>query len=76
MRSNCIFTFWKRLEHQFLGFTVSIATLNYMQNTQMQDLVISFIVNFSLFTVFLKKRNIISKIKFSKVTDYAALIDA
>ena len=30
-------------------------------------------LNFSLFTVFLKNRNIISKIKRSKVTDYAAL---
>ena len=30
-------------------------------------------MNFSLFTVFLKNRNIISKIKRSKVTDYAAL---
>ena len=38
-----IFTFWKQLEHQILGLTVSIATLNCMQNTQMQYLVISFI---------------------------------
>ena len=38
-----IFTFWKQLEHQMLGFTVSIATLNCMQNTQTQYLVISFI---------------------------------
>ena len=30
-------------------------------------------LNFSFFTVFLKIRNIISKIKRSKVTDYAAL---
>ena len=30
-------------------------------------------MNFSFFTVFLNKRNIISKIKRSKVTDYAAL---
>ena len=30
-------------------------------------------VNFSYFTVFLKNRNISSKIKRSKVTDYAAL---
>ena len=30
-------------------------------------------LNFSFFTVFLKNRNIISKIKKSKVTDYAAL---
>ena len=30
-------------------------------------------LNFSFFTVFLKNRNIISKIKRSKVTDYAAL---
>ena len=30
-------------------------------------------MNFSFFTVFLKNRNIISKIKRSKVTDYAAL---
>ena len=30
-------------------------------------------MNFSYFTVFLKKRNISSKIKRSKVTDYAAL---
>ena len=29
--------------------------------------------DFSFFTVFLKTRNIISKIKISKVTDYAAL---
>ena len=33
--------FWKQL--QILGFTVSIATLTCMQNTQMQYLVISFI---------------------------------
>ena len=38
-----MFTFWKRLEHQNLGFTVSIATLNCMLNTQFQYLVISFI---------------------------------
>ena len=31
-------------------------------------------LNFSYFTVFLKNRNICSKIKRSKVTDYAALI--
>ena len=43
--SSWICTFWTRLEHQILGFTVSIATLNYMQNTQMQYLVISFIGN-------------------------------
>ena len=30
-------------------------------------------MNFSFFTVFLKNRNIISKIKRSKVTDYAVL---
>ena len=30
-------------------------------------------MNFSFFTVFLKNRNISSKIKRSKVTDYAAL---
>ena len=30
-------------------------------------------LNFSIFTVFLKNRNIISKMKRSKVTDYAAL---
>ena len=30
-------------------------------------------LNFSFFTVFLKKRNISSKIKRSKITDYAAL---
>ena len=30
-------------------------------------------LNFSNFTVFLKNRNIISKMKRSKVTDYAAL---
>ena len=30
-------------------------------------------MNFSIFTVFLKNRNIISKMKRSKVTDYAAL---
>ena len=30
-------------------------------------------LNFNFFTVFLKNRNIISKIKRSKVTDYAAL---
>ena len=30
-------------------------------------------LNFSFFTVFLKNRNLISKIKRSKVTDYAAL---
>ena len=42
-RSSWIFTFWKRPEHQILGFTVSIATLNCMQNTQMQYLVISII---------------------------------
>ena len=30
-------------------------------------------MNFSFFAVFLKNRNIISKIKRSKVTDYAAL---
>ena len=30
-------------------------------------------LNFSFFTVFLKNRNVISKIKRSKVTDYAAL---
>ena len=30
-------------------------------------------MNFSIFTVFLKSRNIISKIKRSKVTDYVAL---
>ena len=30
-------------------------------------------MDFSIFTVFLKNRNIISKIKRSKVTDYAAL---
>ena len=31
--SSWIFTFWKRLKHQILGLTVSIATLNCMQNT-------------------------------------------
>ena len=31
------------------------------------------IPEFSIFTVFLKNRNIISKMKISKVTDYAAL---
>ena len=31
------------------------------------------LLNFSFFTVFLKNKNIISKIKRSKVTDYAAL---
>ena len=31
-------------------------------------------MNFSFFTMFLKNRNIISKIKRSKVTDYAALM--
>ena len=31
-------------------------------------------VNLSIFTVFLKNRNFTSKIKISKVTDYAALI--
>ena len=31
-------------------------------------------MNLSIFTVFLKSRNITSKIKRSKVTDYAALI--
>ena len=31
-------------------------------------------LDFSIFTVFLKNRNIISKIRRSKVTDYAALI--
>ena len=31
------------------------------------------VMNFSFFTVFLKKRNISSKIKWSKITDYAAL---
>ena len=30
-------------------------------------------MNFSIFTVFLKNRKIISKMKRSKVTDYAAL---
>ena len=30
-------------------------------------------LNFSIFTAFLKNRNIISKMKRSKVTDYAAL---
>ena len=30
-------------------------------------------LNFSIFTVFLKNRKIISKMKRSKVTDYAAL---
>ena len=44
-RCSWILTFWKQLEHQILGFTVSIATLNCMQNTQMQYLVISFIGN-------------------------------
>ena len=39
----CIFTFWKQLEHQNLGFTVFKATLNCMQNTRMQYLMISFI---------------------------------
>ena len=43
--SSWRFIFWKRLLHQILGFTVSIATLNCMQNTQMQYLVISFIGN-------------------------------
>ena len=32
-------------------------------------------LNLSIFTVFLKNRNFISKIKRSKVTDYAALMD-
>ena len=31
-------------------------------------------LNFSIFNVFLKNRNIIFKMKISKVTDYAALI--
>ena len=30
-------------------------------------------MNFSIFTVFLKNRNIIFKMKITKVTDYAAL---
>ena len=29
--SSWVFTLWKRLEHQVLGFTVSISTLNCMQ---------------------------------------------
>ena len=40
---SMIFTFLKQLEHQDLEFTVSIAKLNFMQNTQMQYLLISFI---------------------------------
>ena len=32
-------------------------------------------LNLSIFTVFLKNRNFISKIRISKVTDYAALRD-
>ena len=43
--SKWVFTFWKRLEHQILGFTVSIATLNCMQITRTQTLVISFMGN-------------------------------
>ena len=43
MHFSWIFTFWKQVEHQILGFTVSKATLNCMQNTLMQYLVISFI---------------------------------
>ena len=34
---------------------------------------VNFYLNLSIFTVFLKKRNLISKIRTSKVTDYAAL---
>ena len=34
---------------------------------------VNFIPKFEYFTVFLKNRNIISKIRRSKVTDYAAL---
>ena len=30
---SSIFTFWKQLEHQILGFTASKATLYCMQNT-------------------------------------------
>ena len=45
--SSWIFTFWKQLEHQILGFTsnftASIAALHCMQNTLMQYLVICFI---------------------------------
>ena len=33
-------------------------------------------LNFSFFTVFLKNRNFISKVRISKVTDYAALREA
>ena len=41
--SSWIFIIWKQLDYQILGFTVSKATLNCMQNTQMQYLAISFI---------------------------------
>ena len=34
---------------------------------------VNFYLNFGIFTVFLKNRNFISKIRRSKVTDYAAL---
>ena len=40
-----IFTFWKQLEHKILGYTVSKATLNCMQNTLIQYLVINFTNN-------------------------------
>ena len=37
--------------------------------------IVIFYLRLSIFTVFLKNRNIISKIRRSKVTDYAALKD-
>ena len=37
---------------------------------------VKFLSEFEDFTVFLKNRNFISKIKRSKVTDYAALTDS
>ena len=46
---------------------------NYLRPSNNYRQVILIYVNFSFFTVFLKNRNISSKIKRSKVTDYAAL---
>ena len=48
MHLGWIFTFWKKLEKQILGYTVSKATLNCMQNTQIHYLVINFTNNIYL----------------------------
>ena len=58
---------------RLLVYKIPAVYLSSAKNVRYATLVPRLIPEFYFFTVFLKKRNIISKIKRSKVTDYAAL---